>query len=110
MDVSVVLQSLVFSMAIGSLGSAIVYLGYLVKNLIWRSMLTQITISNSDPCYKWLLNFLIKKDYLNQTMNDCIVKIAKKKKNWYEPKQQKKKPKVEYYPAPGSHSFTYKGK
>lgn len=42
-------------------------------------------------------------------MNEVQVKIVKKKKKWYEPKQAKEKPKVEYYPAPGQHHFTYKG-
>ena len=42
-------------------------------------------------------------------MTDAVVKVVNKKKNWWEPKQKEKKT-VEYYPAPGTHFFTYKGK
>ena len=42
-------------------------------------------------------------------MSDCIVKVVKPKKSWYEAKKQEKT-KVEYYPAPGMHYFKYKGK
>jgi hypothetical protein len=43
-------------------------------------------------------------------MSDSVVRVKKTKRNWWEPKQQKEKTKVEYFPAPGLHYFTYKGK
>jgi hypothetical protein len=43
-------------------------------------------------------------------MNESVVRIVKKKRQWYESKQAKEKPKIEYYPAPGARSFKYKGK
>jgi hypothetical protein len=43
-------------------------------------------------------------------MSDMIVKVKKAKRNWWEYNKKKEKIKVEYFPAPGTHSFTYKGK
>ena len=43
-------------------------------------------------------------------MSDSVVRVVKKKRQWYQPKAAKEKPKIEYYPAPGLHYFTYKGK
>lgn len=62
-----------------------------------------------DPVYKWLLQFLTEKGYLADQMTDSVVRVVKKKKEWWQPKQ-KEKPKVEYYPAPGLHYFRYKGR
>lgn len=87
MNSTAAVSALVISLAIGAATSGFFYVVYLLKEMFYRRMLTQITISNSDPCYKWLLNFLIKSDYLNKSMSDCVVKIVKKKRNWYEPKQ-----------------------
>jgi len=77
---------------------------YLVWENIKRRFLTSITISNSDPCYKWLLKYLIDNNYLNQKMSDCIVKKAKPKARFGQRRRQEKT-QVEYFPAPGSHSF-----
>ncbi len=74
-------------MAIGAVGSMFFYLFYMIKERIFRSLVTSITINNSDPTYKWLLNFLIKNNYLNQNMSECVVKTVKKKREWYENKK-----------------------
>jgi len=104
------LHPILLTIAIGSATSLIAYLLFLLKEFLEKRMLTSITINNSDPCYKWLLTFLIKNDYLNHSMSDCVVKIVKEKRKWYEHKKTKERPKVEYYPAPGSHSFQYRGR
>jgi len=72
-------------------------------------MITSVTIENLDPVYKWLLQYLTEKGFLADQMSDSVVRIVKKKKEWWQPKK-KEKPTVEYYPAPGLHYFTYKGK
>ena len=43
-------------------------------------------------------------------MSATIVRTIKKKRNWWEPKQTKEKKKVEFYPAPGTRFFQFKGK
>lgn len=43
-------------------------------------------------------------------MTDVTVKKVKKERKWWEEKKAKEKPKIEYYPSPGSHHFfMYKG-
>jgi hypothetical protein len=73
-------------------------------------MINSVVVESSDPIYKWVLTFLTEQGYLANNMTDSVVKVIKKKKNWYEPKKAKEKPTVEYYPAPGTHFFTYLGK
>ena len=99
------------ALGLGGLISSTIYFLYgLIYEYIERKMITSVAIDNYDPVYKWLLQFLTEKGYLADHMSDSIVRIVKKKKNWWTPPTQKEKPKVEYYPAPGMHSFTFKGK
>ena len=93
----------------GMITSAIYFIYGLAYEYVQRAMITSVTVENLDPVYKWLLQFLTEKGYLADKMSDAIVKVVKKKKNWWEPKQKEKKT-VEYYPAPGMHYFTYKNR
>ena len=102
--------SLFFALGLGGMVTSAIYFIYsIVHEYIFRTMITSVTVENLDPVYKWLLQFLTDKGYLADKMTDAVVKVVKKKKNWWEPKQKEKKT-VEYYPAPGTHFFTYKGK
>lgn len=106
---------MILAMNLG-LGSVIVWAFYwiinFVKDKILRGMMTSVTIDNKDSVYKWLLTYLTEKGFLAENMNDVIVKVVKKKKEWHEwgPKTKKDKPKVEYFPSPGKHFFLFKGK
>ena len=103
--------ALLFTLGIGGMITTLFWYTFsMVKEYLTRRMITSIVIENIDPVYKWLLQFLTQKGYLADQMSDCIVKIVKPKRNWWEPKKQDKKTKVEYYPAPGLHYFSYKGK
>ena len=57
-----------------------------------------------------MLTYLTEKGYLANSMTDCIVKKHIKKRAWHNPKEAKVKKRADYFPAPGSHYFTYKGK
>jgi len=101
---------LLFAVGLGGLiTSAFYYAINMIQEYITRKMICSVVIENLDPVYKWLLQFLTEKGYLADQMSDSVVRIVKPKRNWYQPKK-KEKPKVEYYPAPGLHYFTYKGK
>lgn len=73
------------------LGSIIVWAFYFIIDFvrvrILRRMMVSVTIEGFDSVYKWLLIFLTEKGYLADNMNDVIVKIVKKKRNWYEPEK-----------------------
>ena len=74
-------------------------------------MICSVVIDSLDPTHKWVLQYLTEKGYLADKMSDMIVKVKKPKKNyWFSNKGQKEKMKVEYFPAPGTHYFTYQGK
>jgi Zn-dependent protease with chaperone function len=96
------------------LGSFVIYAFWWIFNFLkdkmLRNMMVSVTIDSHDSVYKWLLVYLTEKGYLAENMADVVVKLVKKKRNWYEPKKAKEKPKVEYYPSPGKHFFVYKGK
>jgi hypothetical protein len=88
---------------------------YFVINLLreWlnRKMICSVIIDSLDPTHKWVLQYLTEKGYLADKMSDMIVKVKKPKKNyWFSNRNQKEKMKVEYFPAPGTHYFTFQGK
>lgn len=104
------LLALLFTLGLGGLITTTFWYTFnMIKEYLTRRMITSVVIENLDPVYKWLLQFLTQKGYLADQMSDCIVKVVKPKRNWWTPKK-KEKTKVEYYPAPGLHYFTYKGK
>ena len=96
------------------LGSALLYVFWWIFNFLkdkfLRNLMVSVTIESSDAVYKWLLVYLTENGYLAENMSEVIVKVVKKKRQWYEPKKAKEKTKVEYYPSPGKHFFVYKGK
>lgn len=93
----------------GFITSMVYYIWGVAEEYIQRRMITSVAIDNMDPTYKWVLQFLTEKGFLADQMQDAIVRKVQKKKNWWVP-QAKEKPKVEYYPAPGLHYFTFRGK
>jgi chaperone BCS1 len=102
--------NLFLTLGLGGFVTSLVYYAYgLIYEYVERSLITSVAIDNTDPTYKWLLQFLTEKGFLADQMSDAIVRKVKKKKNWWAP-QAKEKPKVEYYPAPGLHYFKFKGR
>jgi hypothetical protein len=81
------LVPLMFALGLGGLiTSAFYYLISMIQEYITRKMICSVVVENLDPVYKWLLLFLTEKGYLADHMNDSVVRIVKKKRNWYEPK------------------------
>jgi chaperone BCS1 len=104
------MMNLFYMMGLGGMLTSLLYYVYgLAYEYVQRSLITSVQIENMDPVYKWLLQFLTEKGYLADQMTDSVVRVVKKKKEWWQPKS-KEKPKVEYYPAPGLHYFRYKNR
>lgn len=73
-------------------------------------MMCSVVIDSMDPTYKWVLLYLTEKGFLADQMSDMIVKVVKPKRTYWGESKKKEKTKVEYYPAPGTHYFSYKNK
>jgi hypothetical protein len=104
--------TLLYTLGFGGLiTSSIYYLYSIVYEWVERVFTTSVTVESSDPVYKWVLQYLLEKDYLAKNLTDAVVKMKVKKNDWWLPSgDSKEKPKVEYYPAPGLHFFIFKGK
>lgn len=106
------LLTLLYTLGFGGLiSSTFYYFYYLAWEYIERRFTTSVTVESADPVYKWVLKYLIEKDYLAKNLTDAVVKMQVKKNQWWLPSgDSKEKPKVEYYPAPGLHFFMYNKK
>ena len=57
--------SLFFALGLGGMVTSTIYFIYsIVREYIFRTMITSVTVENMDPVYKWLLQFLTNKGYL----------------------------------------------
>jgi len=80
-----------------------------IKEFLFKSTFTSIEINGQDNTFKMLNKYLLENNYYAGSLSSCIVKTKKEKRRWWEV-EKKKKTEVEYFPAPGAHSFTYKNK
>ena len=101
--------TILYMLGFGSLVTTVAYwVYYTVYDYLYKRMFTSIVVESLDPVYNWLLQYLTQKNYLTvASMTNSVVRTVKKKSNWWEPETAKEKPKVEYYPAPGTHFFSF---
>ena len=84
-----------------------------IRAYILKKMLTTVRIDSNEEVYKWVLKYLVEKDYLGASMKHSMAREKPAGGEWWiklfcdTGKQERTQ--VEYYPAPGSHYFTYKG-
>lgn len=75
---------LLFALGLGGLiTSVFYYVMSMLQEYITRRMICSVVVENLDPVYKWLLQFLTEKGYLADHMSDSVVRIVKKKRQWY---------------------------
>ncbi len=78
LGLSPALISLLMSLGVGSIISSLVYWLYnLAYERYRRNYYNSVVVDNSQPVYKWLLTYLLEKDYLNKDMTTCQVKTVK---------------------------------
>ncbi len=92
----------------GFITSACWFLWAVVYDRIKRYFVTQVIIDNTDAPYKWVLKYLTEKGYLATSMNQFVAKIRPQDGRWWDSKR--KLVEVDYFPAPGAHSFIFNGR
>lgn len=102
---------LFFTLGFGGLiTGAFYFVINLIREYFGRRLICSVVIDSMDPTHKWVLQYLTEKGFLADKMSEMIVKVKKPKRNWWFEAKKKEKMKVEYYPAPGTHYFTFQGK
>lgn len=95
----------------GVFASLFYYIASIIGEAIKRRIIVSVTIDSNDQNYKWMLQYLRDKGFLGKSMNNSEVKVVPRRLQWWqEITQNTFKLNVEYFPAPGSHYFVYKGK
>eukprot|EP00123_Amoebidium_parasiticum_P001180 comp12229_c0_seq1/m.7007 comp12229_c0_seq1/g.7007 ORF comp12229_c0_seq1/g.7007 comp12229_c0_seq1/m.7007 type:complete len:556 (-) comp12229_c0_seq1:713-2380(-) len=76
-----------------------------VTQQIWRRFTVTAEFDSRDEAYQWLMEWLAEQQYA-QNSTDVVVSAVEGTENVGEWVVKK----VEYIPAPGIHTFTYKGR
>ena len=78
--------ALMYTLGLGGLITSTIYYVYgLIWEYIERRLTTSVSVDSSDAIYKWLLQYLIDKNYLAKSMTDAVVKLEVKKSSWWMP-------------------------